>query len=184
MLRTESISKKNNNFQAVQNLINSAFPPAEQAPMWFLLHRAKKEHIKFNAYYDKESLVGIAYLVIHNQICYVIYLAVDGTVQSKGYGTQILNSIKLTYPNHRIILGIEAEDANAANNEQRKMRRQFYERNGFSSSGILMTFRDAPFDLLIFNGQCTAKEFFDLHRKFLGSIVSAFVKPKLVFPRP
>ena len=180
MLRIESILKKCENFHAIQDLINSAFPPAEQAPIWFLLHRAKKKHIKFNAYYDKESLIGIAYLVIHSQICYVIYLAVDTTVQSKGYGTQILNSIKSDYPNNRIVLGIEEENESAENNEQRKKRRQFYARNGFSSSGILLKFRDTPFDLLIYNGHCTTKEFFELHKKFLGPIISFFVKPKLI----
>jgi len=180
MLRVEPISRKSKNFQAVQNLINSAFPPSEQAPMWFLLHRARKEHIKFSTYYKENALIGITYMVVYNQICYVIYLAVDNTVQSKGYGTQILNCIKSAYPNNRIILGIEVEDEHAENNIQRIKRRQFYARNGFSSSGILMKFRDVPFDLLIYNGQCTTKEFFKLHSKFLGPVISTFIKPKLI----
>jgi len=180
MLRKEIISKKSENFQAVQNLINAAFPPAEQAPMWFLLHRSSKENIKFNAYYDEEVLVGITYLIIHNQICYVTYLAVESTLQSKGYGTQILDKIKSDYPNYRIVLGIEEEEEDAENNEQRRKRRQFYERNGFSSSGNILKFRAVPFDLLVYGGQCTIKEFFELHKKFLGAIVSTFVKPKMI----
>jgi len=180
MLRTEPISKKFKDFQAVKDLYTSVFPLSGQAPMWFLLHRARKEHIKFNAYYDKDSFLGFSYMVIYNQICYIAYLAVDTQCHSKGHGTQILNHIKSDYPNNRIVLGIEVEDENAENNEQRKKRRQFYARNGFSSSGSLLESRGDTFDLLVYNGQCTNKEFFVLYKKFLGSIVSAFVKPKVI----
>jgi len=181
MLHTAEItSKKFKDFRAVANIYTSAFPPSGQAPMWFLLHRAKKTHIKFNAYYDGERVIGLAYFVVYARACYVVRLAVDTECQSKGYGSQLLDSIKAAYPNNRIILAIEMEDENADNNEQRKKRRQFYLRNGFVSTGISSELKGVTYDLLVCNGECTPAEFFVLYKKFLGAIVFAFLKPRLV----
>jgi len=177
MLRIESITKRFEDFKAVEDLYKSAFPKAEQAPMFFLLQRAKKDYIEFNACYDNDMLVGITYLITHEPITYVLYIATAATERSKGYGSQIMEHIKKAHPDNRIILNIETEDENADNNEQRKKRKQFYIKNGFLSSGIFSKFSNVTWELLVYNGTCTANEFLELHKKALGLIIFFFMKP-------
>ena len=44
MLRIEAITKGFKDFYAIEGIYKSAFPKAEQAPMFFLLKRAKKDY--------------------------------------------------------------------------------------------------------------------------------------------
>lgn len=71
----------------------------------------------------------------HQELTFVLYLAVDQAVRSGGYGREILQNISQTYPEQTIVLDIEALDSSAENAEQRQKRREFYVRNGFHSTG-------------------------------------------------
>jgi len=44
MLRIEAITKGFKDFYAIEDIHKTAFPKAEQAPMFFLLKRAKKDY--------------------------------------------------------------------------------------------------------------------------------------------
>jgi len=180
MLRVESIAKGYKDILAVKDLYKSSFPKEEQAPMFFLLQRAKKGYIEFNAYYDNETLVGITYLISYRHIRYVLYIATAATERSKGYGSQILDHIKAAYPDDRIILNIEIEDESANNNEQRKKRKLFYIKNGFSSSGIFSKLFGVTWELMVYNGTCSAKEFLMLHKKSIGSVIYFLTRPFII----
>lgn len=180
MLKAYPITKNFKDFQMIEALYKSAFPEAEQAPMWFLLRRAKKDHIEFNAYYDGKVFAGFAYLISHSNVTFVLYLAIDSGHRSKGYGSQIINQIREAYPNNRIVLSIEAEDEHAENNAQRKKRKQFYQKNGYASSGFFLEMRGVTYEVLMCNGACTSAEFLAINKKFLGSILFSLMKPKLL----
>jgi len=113
-----------------------------------------------------------------------MYLAIDASQRAKGYGSQILSQIREAYPNNRIILNIEAEDETADNNAERKKRKQFYMRNGYSSAGVFLKIMGVTYELLVCSGDCTAKEFLRLNKKFMGSLLFLFFKPKLVNHSP
>jgi len=180
MLKIHPITKDSKDFQMIETLYTSTFPEAEQAPMWFLLRRAKKDHVEFNAYYDGDVLAGFTYLISHETLTLVMYIAIDANHRSKGYGSQIMNYIREAYPNNRIILNIEMEDENSENNAQRKKRKQFYIRNGYGSSGIFLEMKGVTYEALISNGDCTVREFLALNKKFMGSLLFPFIKPKLI----
>jgi len=177
MLRTETVTTGLKEYRKVVKLYKSAFPKEEQAPMFFLLQRAKKDYIHFNAYYDNEALIGIAYLIVYDRISYVLYIATDAAVRSKGYGSQIIKHIKTQYPDNRIILNIEEEDEHANNIEQRKIRKQFYIKNGFTSPEIFMKLFGVTWELMVYNGTCTARDFLKLHKKALGPFIYYCTRP-------
>jgi ribosomal protein S18 acetylase RimI-like enzyme len=66
----------------------------------------------------------------------VLYLAVDGSLRGKGYGSRVLSQIKAEKPGQRTVLNIEPLDEKAPNAEQRRKRLAFYERNGFQRERI------------------------------------------------
>ena len=180
MLQVQAITKKLKDFRLVLDLYYSAFPSSEQAPIFFLLQRAKKDNIKFSAYYDEDIFVGFSYTITFGDLTYLLYLAVRQDIRSKGYGAQILKHIREFYPENRIILNIEIEDATAENNAERIRRKSFYIRNGYSLAGFSLEMSGNMFEFLISGGVCIADEFRELFKKYMGSLLFAFYKPKII----
>ena len=63
---------------------------------------------------------------------FVLYLAVDNTLHSQGYGSRCLSLLDTIADGRTIALNVEIPHADAPNNEQRLRRIAFYERNGFA----------------------------------------------------
>ena len=179
MLKVYKVSKKFEDFQKIKLLYKSSFPRQEQTPINMLLRRAKKGKAIFNAYYDEDIFAGFAYIATYNDITFVWYLAVDGVHRSKGYGAQILNHIKALHPKNRIALTIEALDENAKNNAERIKRKDFYIKNSYMSTGILIRLFGMRYEVLTYGGTCTAQEILKINKKLLGAVLFAFFKPKI-----
>ena len=176
----KQITRKSDDFRAFKELYTSSFPRSEQAPIWFLLSRARKDNIMLCVYYDKSELVGLANYVLHNDLTYVVYLAVCENKRSEGYGSRILSQLKKNYPGNRIVLTIEMLDERARNNEQRIRRKRFYEKNGFAAAGILVKHMGGLFELLALGGSCSILEFDVLSKIFIGSVIYPLTKPKII----
>ncbi|WP_425379688.1 GNAT family N-acetyltransferase [Spiroplasma endosymbiont of Stenodema calcarata] len=181
MLKVKPITKKFYDLKIVRELIKTSFPKNERLPFWFLLWKTRKKYVNFLAFYDENVFVGFLYLVTKDDLTFVLYIAVNNKIQSKGYGSQILNYIKILYPNNKIILNIEQIDENAANNEQRKKRRAFYLKNGYENSGIVVLEKGNIFENLIIGGNCKIKDYHALLRRFVGPFLYLFFKPKLSY---
>ena len=178
-LKSLPVTKKAKDIRMIKDVYFSSFPKPEQAPFWFLMMRARKDGIDFRAYYDGDALVGLAYYVLHGDLTFVVYLAVCKKNRSMGYGSQILKQIKESHPDNRIILTIEMANEKAQNNEQRVMRKKFYGKNGYAASGFIVEQRGDVFELLVHGGNCSAGDFEASFKKFIGSLIYYFVKPKL-----
>ncbi|MBE6507711.1 MAG: GNAT family N-acetyltransferase [Methanocorpusculum parvum] len=131
-----SLSIRNAGFSA-RSLYLQAFPREERFPFLFLKVLALRRSCLFVSYYADDCLVGISYAVEGPEMVFVLYLAVSANVRSRGYGSEILSSLKDLYKKP-LTLNIEPLDEDAANAEERKRRFSFYERNGFSNTGYLL----------------------------------------------
>ena len=179
-LECKTITRKSDDFRAFKALYKSSFPRSERAPIWFLLSRARKDNIRLCVYCDKGEPVGLANYVLHNDLTYVVYLAVCENRRSEGYGSRILGKLKADYPGNRIVLTIEMVDERAGNNEQRMRRKRFYEKNGFAAAGINVKHMGGLYELLAQGGSCSVKEFDVLSKIFIGSVIYPLTKPKIV----
>ncbi len=93
---------------------------------------------RFEAYYDGDGgFAGLSYVMSHGRLAYVLYLAVDDSVRSRGYGSQILSLIRRRSPESSIVLDIEPVEPGADNYEQRVRRLAFYQRNGLSPTPLM-----------------------------------------------
>lgn len=99
----------------------------------------------FWAYYQYDEFCGISYLVSHEEMIFVLYLAVNNQVQSKGYGSAILETLKEKFQDKNITLNIERLDPEADNYEQRVKRLKFYQKNGFYDTDYTITDRGETF---------------------------------------
>ena len=179
MLQHEVITAKHADISAIRGLYLSSFSKAEQAPFWFIMYRTKTKGINFYSYYDDAVFAGFAYFVVVIDLTYLRYIAINPNVRSKGYGSQIMKHIEDCYPENRIILCIEKIDERAENNHQRMRRRDFYLKNGYISSGLIVEEKNENFELLVKGGSCSEEDFNKVIKRFAGPLVFPFIKPKL-----
>lgn len=130
----KQVNKKLDEYKVIKDLMIKVFPKNEILPMWILLLLSKRKMVDFNAYYDDEEFVGFSYSVVNCDTVFIFYLAVNDKIQSKGYGTQILECIKKKYKGKEITLNIQKIDESLENYEQRLKRLKFYQRNGFNDT--------------------------------------------------
>ena len=88
-----------------------------------------------------------------------MFLAVDKTLRSKGYGSAILQDIQNKYPDKKIIVSIEPCDKDAPDIETRIKRKDFYMRNGYRETGYMMKLTGVVQEIIISNGEFDKKQF-------------------------
>ena len=130
-LKAVAVSKKLKEYKEIKSLMCRAFPKNEQIPMWLLHILAIRKSVEFSAYYDEDLFCGISYAVSNGELVFILYLAVNDKIRSKGYGSAILQCIKQRFSNKAIALNIEPLDPKSDNYAQRIKRFEFYLKNGF-----------------------------------------------------
>ena len=143
-------------------IYEEAFPPVERYPLDMLEKLAQCENVEYLAFYDGEMAdgaavngeatatpCGFAFNVIAGGYLYVVFLAVNAHVRSRGYGTRILAQMRAENPSCMTVLEIEPIDPAAENNDQRLRRLEFYERNGFSSAGCILREEEMDYAVLV-----------------------------------
>ena len=178
---TKAIKHDKESFAHIRDLYSTAFPRQEQVPLPFLIKQTKNVSNKFEAFYDGGVFVGLAYTISYKDITYLWYLATRSDLRSKGYGSQIMQHLYETNPNKRIILNLDVQDASASDNDIRKKRKEFYLRNGYSSTGYLCNFNRNKLDVMSMNGYVAPDEFVSVFKDFFG-IMYFIAKPKIVSP--
>ena len=102
---------------------------------------------------------GFACLLTIGDLTHIIYFAMDERLRGQGYGSVALAALHALKPQNRIIADIEQELPEAANNEQRRKRKSFYLRNGYVESGVELNWRKEAYEILVYGGTLTPKEF-------------------------
>lgn len=163
----------NEHYSRVYDLIYDSFPLDEILPMCVLNRRATKSHIDFLVVYDNNQFVGMTYVVTNDEdsICYVFFLAICESERGKGYGTKVLQHLKIKYIKYNsMILIVEEIDEKYDNYDQRLNRLSFYKRNGFKLQGIKTSEQNVVFDVLAYGNPITIEQYKRTMRCFFGPI--------------
>ena len=159
----------------VRQMYLDAFPPAERMPFPMMVAMSKLWHTDFLEFYDGDTLCGFVYLAHNRKLVFIMFLAVDKAMRSKGYGSAILHEIQNRYPDKKIIVSIEPCDAVAPDLALRTRRKAFYSRNGYRETGYRMRLSGVEQEILICNGEFNKKEF----RLFFALYSNGTVWPKI-----
>ena len=125
------VNRRLSELSQVKALYEEAFPPQERVPWRALRMGTLRRGIDFTAYFDGGTFAGLTYTIEAKSTVYLLFLAVNAQVRSRGYGTRIIEAVRAAHPGLSIVLDIEPVEADAPNYEQRVRRLAFYERNGF-----------------------------------------------------
>ena len=172
----ERVTRRMRDYDKVIELIDSSFPKEEQLPMFLLRIMSKRRCVDFLAYYDEGVFCGISYSIISRGHVFVLYVAVSDGLQSKGYGSFILDHLKELYNGAPLTLNVEPLDPESDNNHQRIRRMAFYTRNGFRDTGHTLVDGDIVYTIL-----STAEEFVPSeYGRVLRSLTLGTYMPKIV----
>ena len=136
-INLQPLNQNDDNYLNVIDLYKSAFTTAQRIPTWFLRFKLRKGKAGFNILYANDTWIGLIYTTEYKDIVLVHFFAISESYRSGGYGSKVIDSMKVTHSRKRIVIKIEQLDKREKNYPQRVKRKAFYEKNGFSSSGIL-----------------------------------------------
>lgn len=155
-LRDEQIKKSMTDYEHILEIYRNSFPKVEQFPVLLLRIMSHLKGINSVAFYDGNNLCGFSYYLVNEKTVFILFLAVNDKIRSKGYGSQIISWIKENHPNREIFLDAEKPDENAENNDQRVKRIEFYKRNGIFDTNHSFTYDGVTYEIL-----CTDDNFSD-----------------------
>ena len=181
MLQITEIKKGSPFLPQVKALYESAFPANERISMKQLLDdKIKREFWAFFVNDESDGVAPPRFCGFSNSITYgditnIVYFAVEPELRSRGYGSQILQTIRQKHPDSRIVVDIEVEEdsKDAEELERRNRRRDFYLRNGFGSSPVDYVWQGEHYRLLTAGGTVTEKEFRDFWKEILKNVPGA-----------
>ena len=96
---------------------------------------------------------------VNLKMIFIMFLAVDESLRTKGYGSAILKEIKNRYPDKKIMVSIEPCNDSAPDIEVRKRRKAFYRKNGYGETGYMIKLSGVVQEIMITNGDFDKKEF-------------------------
>lgn len=166
MLEAKIVTSKLKEYEKVLSIYEEAFPKNEKLPKWLLTLMAKRKFVDFLAFYDEGIFCGLTYLIHYKNTCFVLYLAIDRSIRSKGYGTKILNWIVDNNKSNNIVLNIETVDKKYDNYKQRLDRQRFYLKNGFMDTEYKLEEKGDIYDVLYKGKTFVKTEYEELIKKF------------------
>ena len=146
------------NRRRVREIYLASFPREERMPFFLMCLLAKMPQTQFLAFREGEQVCGFAYMAVLDGMEFLLFLAVDPALRSRGYGSAILREIAALYPDCKRLVSIERCDAPADNAAQRLRRRQFYLRNGYAQTGYLVELSGQKQEILLQNGDFDPEE--------------------------
>ena len=146
------VNDKNNPwFNHIHTLYTQSFPILERRDMDTLLDKAKVDQVNIYAITKTNTFIGLTIFSKGDRFDIFDYLAIDPAHQHKGYGSTILKHVLTMYQNQPLFLEIEAPDPCASNADQRQKRYDFYIKNGFTDSHMLVNLYHVDY-LILTNG--------------------------------
>ena len=78
----------------VKKIYFDSFPKNERMPFPMMVAMSKLRNTEFLGFYDGDTLCGFAYFAHNSKIVFIMFLAVDKTLRSKGYGALYYRTYK------------------------------------------------------------------------------------------
>lgn len=150
-MRVEKVLRSSHK-KEIKEIYLSSFPKEERMPFVLMLLMSCLWNTQFLAFYDDKTLCGLVYMANLGKQTFIMFIAVDANLRSKGYGSRILKEIQLLYPENMIIVSIEPCMEPVENMEQRIRRKNFYIHNGYRETGYWMKLAGQEQEILVKNG--------------------------------
>jgi len=163
-LSLRHVEAGSDDYEYVADLYYFSFPEKEREKLENIMKVSKTPLGEFYVVLDGETRVGMLYMMIHKDLVYIYYLAIDPGKRSIGYGSAVLQIVFKMFEGYRFALNSEAPDDKANNNEERLERLSFYEKNGFKDTGTKTSWQGVDYCLLTYGGKVGKYETWKMFR--------------------
>ena len=133
-MTVKEIDVYENDFRKLIGIYEEAFPEHERISEDNIKELCTRGGRLYGAYFD-DILVGIAIIVMNDEIGYVYFLAVDREYRNRGIGGEFLRKLTESFGKRSIVLDFEELIESVPDIELRKRRKAFYLRNGMKETG-------------------------------------------------
>lgn len=164
MLKTRKVTNESDDKLQVMELYEEAFPPRERMPFDLMLEINQLDNADLCSVYDDDEFVAFYLLIRYENLRYVSFLAVTPQKRGQRYGTKVLDYIKENYGGYDLILDEEPVSPEAENYAQREARERFYTRNGFVSTGYIITAYGQDYEILNTGGDFDIEDYINIFR--------------------
>lgn len=151
--------------QDVKKLYCDSFPKEERLPFPALVALSMFGDTDFWAFYDADRFCGFICNATNKKWAYVMFLATDAQLRSKGYGSAILQDTLACYAGKNIVISYLTLDGESEDRAERLRRRNFYAANGFQDTGYMMEMNGVKLDVVA-NTDCNMEEFAKFFRNY------------------
>lgn len=159
-------------FKNMKNLYFEAFPRNERKPFSMIMKNHRKEISDIFVLKNNEDLfLGFIITVKYMDLIMVDYLAIASNARGTGAGTEILHFIEEYYKGKRILLLIEQPDESAENNIERLKRKNFYLKNGYHDTGIVVVEFGITLEILAYGGKICEEDYLKIQRYVYGNFL-------------
>lgn len=142
----EVVKYKKTYYTQVNKIYKKSFPVEERyISLSKMIHNSKTE---LYCLVDNEIVLGIIYLIHYKDMIFILYLAVNEEIRSKGYGSYLLKWCLKKYKDKKIYLNIEEVKEDFEDYEIRKKRLNFYLKNGFFITNYISNEKFGNFNIL------------------------------------
>ena len=165
-LRYVPIDEQGDDLALTKHLFESAFPEGERPPFEYML---MWNHDTFYGVYDEDEFIGLADLIVHQDMVYLFFLAIEESKRGHGYGSRILHDLKQRYQGRRLFLLADEAKPSYPDYDVRVKRMEFYAKNGFLPSNQFICEFGVWYELLCHDCFVTKKEFVDTMASLIGT---------------
>ena len=149
-MRLETIKVRPDSPEAAyaKALYEASFPEIERCAFEALQSCCERGKADLYVYRSNGKNVGFSIVLLPGHYAYGLFAAIERDQWNKGYGSQLVQEIRRTYPDRDFVLDIEPVDEKADNFEERRRRLHFFEKNGFHDTGYEMRDDSGPYRIL------------------------------------
>ena len=163
--------------ETIHLLYESAFPPDERMPFERVLQKRDAGVMRLlSVESENGEFLGFANITLClDDVLALNYFAILPEMQGRGYGTDVIKELKKRYSERSIVIDIEDDAVECDNAEQRKRRRCFYERLGFSTMPYRLKIFGVP-SIIMSSGRAYSLE---QYKEIFAEVFSAWAVSKL-----
>lgn len=161
-LQTEPINKHHRFWADINALAKEAFPPEEYLAPETLVDMAKSDQFDFWALTENDTFAGFLVVLTYEDMAYLFFLAIDGKMRGKGYGSRAIETLCSLYPDKQQVVDFEMLDEGAENNPQRIRRKAFYQRNGYRETGLFLSYLGVDYEVMCMGESFSEEAFREL----------------------
>lgn len=149
----------------VKDIYRQSFKKEERFPFFLLILNILRKNSQMYVLLSGKSVNSFIYIISYKDMSFILYLATDKNLRSKGYGSYLLNWFTEKSKEKNIFLNIDEVDNKYKDNKIREKRLNFYIKNKFFLTEYLGVEKSGNYNIIANNKEFDLSEYIKFDKK-------------------